>query len=999
MRRLSTALMLAALFVCLGLEALPNTAHAQTGKLAGLVTESDNGDPLPGTTVLLEETGQGTAADAQGRYTIIGITPGVYRVRFSFVGFSTTVIENVRVTSDRTTTLDMALSTTAVGGGEVVVVAERPVVDPNQTTSRSLVSKEEIQRLPVGTLEDVISSTSNSYKGFVRGSRRFETKTIIEGIDISDSFYSLSQGAGATTVESTNYGTANRLGETSASIMDINPEGVEEVTVNTGATGAQYAAGSGGVVAVTLAEGRGPIRGSFSARVSPSISAPGPDSLGIYRDAADYFADLDGQRSAADPNQAKIALYSWDEQKYAMGDDPEFDVRFNLGGSITDKWTFSTSGQFFQTNGYLPNYFRRRVNGQLKSSYMISANTRLTAVGIIDDQGRWGNWNNRNYTELFRFNLESVAQNDIGSYIGSLKLTQIFSPTSYLDVQVYRTFNQVRYGYPDDNGNGFTEVGEKGDFIDFRDPNVVSQYIGISNSALPPEQGGRDEVNDPRMFIDIVTDSFSESGIFLPNGRRYRLGRPSPFSESRLSATNAFKADYTNQVTYNHLLRTGFEFKLRTFELHSVNGSTGPGVYLNDVNEPFRVNDYERKPWELALYIADRMEYAGLIVNAGLRVEIIDRDAQQINDYFYPFQADTITVAGNQLARHYFDRGDDVPIDVLWNPSIGISHPIGSKASMYFSYARSQQLLPYNELYLNYDGNHSNNRFLSYANPAQDPVTSNNFELGLQWEVYDGWGVDVNAYARSIDNYGRVNFVANNRTPDGSPVLGGLTQHTYRTNFGYADSRGIELVLRRQPREVATDVTLGLTASYTFSTVEEGRVTGQNTNTFAFDETTGDTSLPFENANDFQNFPQNVEGGSVITGGFDRRHRGIVRAVAGLPYDISLGLLTTLESGFLYQKAVDFDPRDRELLTAPTNFQIDLRLEKRFQFNQGLGADVFLDVTNLTNRNNVVAYDQSIGADVVFQQTGVPGERLILADGSPLYGRARTIYFGSRIRF
>ena len=63
------------------------------------------------------------------------------------------------------------------------------------------------------------------------------------------------------------------------------------------------------------------------------------------------------------------------------------------------------------------------------------------------------------------------------------------------------------------------------------------------------------------------------------------------------------------------------------------------------------------------------------------------------------------------------------------------------------------------------------------------------------------------------------------------------------------------------------------------------------------------------------------------------------------------------------------------------------------------GADVFLDLTNLTNRNNVVAYDQSIGADVVFQQTGVPGNRLILTDGSPLYGASRTVYFGSRFRF
>ena len=46
-------------------------------------------------------------------------------------------------------------------------------------------------------------------------------------------------------------------------------------------------------------------------------------------------------------------------------------------------------------------------------------------------------------------------------------------------------------------------------------------------------------------------------------------------------------------------------------------------------------------------------------------------------------------------------------MDVLFNPSIGISHPIGTNAAMYFSYKRSQQLAPYFNLYQLYDGNNS----------------------------------------------------------------------------------------------------------------------------------------------------------------------------------------------------------------------------------------------------------------------------------------------------
>ncbi len=972
------------LLTCLLLGALPTVAHAQSGKLAGRVTDAAGGDPIPGATVLLLETGQGTATGVDGRYVLIGIAPGSYTVRFSSIGYATQVFENVRITSNRTLTLDVALSEEVVQGEEVVVEAERPVVDQNQTNSRAMVTGEEMARLPVTRLEDVISRTANAYDGFIRGSRRFETRTLVEGVDVSDAFYTLSSG---TRYTGSIYSNANKADRTSPSILSINPEGVEEVTVNTGATEAQYASGSGGVVAVTLAETRGPIRGSFSARVSPSIPRPGPDSLDFYRDGDVYQAE---KNLVEDP--LKKALYTWTPGKYQAGDRPEYDLRFSLGGSITDRWSFRTTGQFYQTNGFLPNHFRKRINGQLKTTYRLSNKTSITAVGLFEDKGFWGGWNNTDYMEFWRFYLEGVSQQDGGSYVGSLRLRHVISPTSYLTVQGYRTYNRARYGYVDDNGNGFQELGEDGDFLDFTDPAVVEKYISISAT--------RDEANNPKMFLDIVTDNFSETGINLPNGTRYRLARPAPFFEDQESVTNAFKVDYANQVTFNHFLQSGAEFKQRTFDYMHIEGLPGPGAILNDAEEPFRIDYWKRKPWELSLYVSDRMEYAGLIINVGARLTFADRDMEKIENYFYPFARDTVDFRGKTVARNFVRRGEAVPVDVLFNPSVGVSHPIGETASMYFSYSRSQQLVPFNTLYQNYGGIHTTSRFFSLVNPEMDPITSNNYELGVQWEFAPGWGLDVNAYARSIDNYGTVTYTAFNFTPEGAPAIQGFDRYTYITNTGYADARGIELVLRRASLQLREDVTLGLTASYTFSSVEQSRVTGQNLRDFRFDPETGETQLPFDDAKDFQHFALNVQGGSTITGGFDRRHRFVLRSVAGLPADFSLGLFGTLESGFQYPKAIGADPRDRELLTAPTNYRLDLRVEKQFRFTGRLGLDVFLDVTNLTDRQNVVAYeDNTPTGPVIFQETGVPGSRLIRDDGVALYGPARTVYFGSRLRF
>lgn len=999
-----------ALFLFL-LVMIPGMAFGQTGKLAGVVTDGDSGEALPGATVAIEGTTLGSTTDSQGRYTIIGITPGEYNVRFLFVGYSPSVVQGIRVTSDRTTSLDMTLNSTVIQAGELVVEGVRPVVDPNQTSSRALVSREEIARLPVTNLSDVIDRTANSFDGFVRGSRRFETKTVIEGIDVSDSFYSLSEGDG---YNGSLYHSANRISESGATILTVNPEGVEEVSVNS-TSSSQYSSSSGGVVAVTLAEGRGPVTGSLSFRTTPSHSRPGPDSLDFYVDAADYAADRTAisDALALDPTNeglaAKLRFYDWTPSTYNAGDSPDYDIRGNVGGSITEDWSFGFSGQFFQSEGFMPNQFSRRINAQLKSSYNVSKNSKVTAVAIVDDQGRWGNWNNTSYMEFWRFYLEGVAQSDAGSFVGSVKWTQVLDDKSFVTAQVYRTSNQTRLGYVDDDGNGYQDAGEDGDFLDWRDPATAATYV---------ENPSDRDNSAPKMFTTQISDSFGDSGLFLPSGSRYRLAQPSPFGEEKTANTTAFKLDYVNQYNFHHFLQGGIEFKARSFDFYSINGSDGLGAILNDDVEPYRVTDWNRSPWELGFYASDRIEYAGLKVNLGMRAEVVNRDTEEIVDYFFPFVIDSVQFAGQNIARYNFNRGDDVPLDLLLNPSVGVSHPIGTNASMYFSFSHAEQLPPFNELYRNYDGNHSTNRFIPYNDPAQDPIISNNFELGIQWEVSEGWGLDVNAYARAIDNYGAVNFSATNSTPDGAVAPSGLTTHTWRTDFGYADSRGIEAVIRRRPTEIAKDVTLGVTASYTFSTVETANQTGINATTLNFDSVAYDecvanggsaegcraqfNQIAFDDAADFQNFPQSVRGGSTITGGFDRRHRGIIRAVSGLPYDFSVGLLATIESGFLYPKAVDVDPRDRELLTGPTNSSIDLRLEKRFDIpRQRFGVDLYVDVINLFDRDNIVAYDNNAqtGADVIFQETGVPGRTLIDEDGFAYYGPSRTIFFGTRLRF
>lgn len=981
MKRNVTSFLVVLMLAASGLAGGP--ALAQSGKVSGEITDAQTGEPLPGATVQMIGTDYGTAADQNGHYDLIGLPPGQHDFRFQFVGYTAQVVTDVLVTSDRTTTLDIELSQEVVEGEELVVEAERPVVDPNQTTSRSLVTGEEMQQLPVTTLDDVISRTANSYQGFIRGSQRFESRTVLEGIDISDAYYSLSFGSN---YEGSTYSSANRTDEISPRLFSLDPNAVAEVAVNSGATPAQYSTGSGGLVAVTLNEGRGPISGNLSVRIAPQVNRPGPDSLAFYHDADEYIQE---RQSLIDQGEVeRAALYTWDPGKYAAGDDPEFDISGSLGGAVTDRWNFFLSGQWFQSHGYAPNDFDQRVSGLLKTSYQLTDKDRITAVGMLEDRGMWFGWNNRDYLEFWRFYLEGVAQNDGGSYLGSLKWTHIINDDSYFDVQAYRTFTQSRYGYPDDDGNGLTDPGEDGDFIDFFDPANIETYIGTGNT--------RD-----KMFYAMIADPFSDTGLFLPDGQRYKLTNPVVYSEDTQSIQNAIKVDYVNQITPNHFLQFGTEVKFRGFDYQEAYGVDGIGFTLNAEDEPFIPRGYSRNPMEFALYASDRMEYAGLIVNVGLRAEFVDRDMEEIEDYYFPFEQVTETINGRELLRNNFVRGDDVPMDVFLNPRIGISHPIGTTGAMYFSYARNEQLPPYSRLYHLYGGNHSRSRFFTLQHPNQDPITSNNFELGVQWEFAPGWGADVNAYMRAVDNYSTVTLDANNRVPEGQDALPGLSIYTYQTTFGYADVRGIELTIRRRPLLLSEDVTLGLTASYTFSSVERANVVGGINQRDFNSEGETDTQLPFELVENYRHFPQNVRGGnSVINEGYDRRHRGILRAVSSLPFNTSLAIMFSLESGFLYPPAVGGDPRERELLTGPTNYQLDLRAEKMFNISGSAGIGVFADIKNLTNHENVIAYEtDSASGPVRFQETGVPSSVLIQSDGSPVYGQAFQVYIGSRLQF
>ena len=108
----------AAVFL-LSIVALSAAAQAQTGRIAGRLTDASDGTPLVGASVRLEGTTLGAASGADGRFDIAAVPAGTYTLTARLVGYEAAT-RRVTVASGATVRVDMALAP-GVGLGEAVV--------------------------------------------------------------------------------------------------------------------------------------------------------------------------------------------------------------------------------------------------------------------------------------------------------------------------------------------------------------------------------------------------------------------------------------------------------------------------------------------------------------------------------------------------------------------------------------------------------------------------------------------------------------------------------------------------------------------------------------------------------------------------------------------------------------------------------------------------------------------------------------------------------------
>lgn len=105
--------------------AITATMSGQTGAIEGIVKDHSSGSPLPGATVIIEGTINGTASDTDGKFRFTNLKPGVYNLKITYVSYLPEIVEKVKVEQNKTTNVEIALKENTVALSDVTVTAVR----------------------------------------------------------------------------------------------------------------------------------------------------------------------------------------------------------------------------------------------------------------------------------------------------------------------------------------------------------------------------------------------------------------------------------------------------------------------------------------------------------------------------------------------------------------------------------------------------------------------------------------------------------------------------------------------------------------------------------------------------------------------------------------------------------------------------------------------------------------------------------------------------------
>jgi len=668
-----------------------------TGKIAGEVTDNITHEPLIGVNVYLEGTNLGTATDINGEYIIINIPPGEYTLKATMMGYKIVRLKNIRVSVDRTTEVNIEMTTTVIEGEVVELIAKKPLVQNDLTSSEVVINAEEIQELPVENFDQILNLQAGVIKDsegelHIRGGRSSEISYLVDGISVTDPF---------------------------SSSMPINFEknAIKEMQVVTGTYNAEYGQAMSGIVNIVTQKGQKKFDGE--------ISLYGGDYFTSHKDI--FFNIQDAGND----------FIEYNIHDFTHPNLNNYDIQGSFSGPlnfVSKNLTFFLTARHYNNQGYL---YGRRI-------YMPDDSCSFNTPNRIG--WRWEHTGDSSLV-IMDYNIASSCQGNISYSYSPLSMkieyTGIFQRK---ESQSY--VHDFKYT-PDGKGTNYQFVHNHILTLTHTLNNRIFYTLKYSYLNNDSKYYKYKNPLDHRYVSPLRFNAAS--------GYRFYVGGCDMNHLYQNTKRNIVKFDITNQINKTNEIKTGIEYDwnyifYNDFEIR-VDAMTNWEPEVPNLNSPNH-DKYNRSPNMLSCYLQDKLELQNMIINIGVRYErfwpngVVLSDPRDPNINL-PIKQQHQTETYEERLKHWYQPA--TPKDQV-SPRFGISYPITDKGIIHFSYGHFLQIPNYSYLYSNPDFEVTGGLNSIIGNADLKPEKTVSYEIGLQQQLTESLAIDVIGFYKDIRN-------------------------------------------------------------------------------------------------------------------------------------------------------------------------------------------------------------------------------------------------------
>ncbi|MCB5279701.1 MAG: carboxypeptidase regulatory-like domain-containing protein [Candidatus Cloacimonetes bacterium] len=917
----------------------------------------------------------GAQTNEKGHATIINIPPGFYTVKFTLVGYAAMTYQDVRIQVGQATNLSPVMNRQGIQTATIVVQANTDRVESGRTGSSHQIEMDRLTDSAVSDVEGIISLqagvTNIGGELHVRGGRANEVNFTVDGMSVSDPV----DGGSALSVDTDAIkdlkimtgGFPAEFGNAQSGVINIvtkdgDPFFSGKIEYNT-----DHVIGEGKNMDLLKFAIGGPIvpfaSQDLKERLTFYLNGAGEWTDGRYKDL--YYSN---------PNQDYtfngISILEADYPVY----DPYKDRESFLGVDLGDR-----------------NYNTYNIN--LKTKYDLSQAQKLT-FAIRGDKSDSNPFNPAG-SYSWRYALQHYAYSNVMQQQYISTYDHMFSSSMNLKVKAsYYTKDseQGPRGIDRESFLYFPDYFDPNDLDALGDPldkdNEYIDRVGQNRFGFISVDDNGDGIHDDGFYpsnywqyrLATLEDPRSIPG-FNPPGTIY-----TNFIDDTTTSIN-LRSDFEWQINETHLTKTGFELinhsikkdqvlnfltiyedrrqaylksvytltedDLNNFiadntipdELFSIKSKKDTPETIADISPIYKPMDYYNaaksasgkrdgytaNPWQFAYYLQDKMEWEGMIVNAGMRF-----------DFWYLGSSYKVLQDNGRFAERDFDKDDR--FQMMVSPRLGVSHPITERDVLRFAYNYQNQLPQMQYIFTSKTPEDANlsDVAITVGNPNLEPQITVTYEVGLSHQLSDDYVLDMTAYYKNLYNY--VSTIRERRVDEPS-----ISWYRYISE-DYGSARGIDIQLEKLLSNFNT-----WSIAYSLAWAQ-----GNNSSTVIQDENTSLREFPLD---------WDVRHNASINYTF-RVGRGEEFFIPFTDYilpldDFSANINWSFVSGAPYtpQSIEGNSMLDTNSKRMDPTHQANARLTKGIQLPGGNSLRIFLDVENLFKTKNI---------NSVYPKTGSP---------------------------